>query len=337
MSKITLATVGSLTQNPTTAQQVINNNYSIIQTAFDNTLSRDDTQPDQMVGNLDMNNNQILNLPPPSTASAPLRLADATLLNGSGTLVTGVPAGGTTGQALTKNTASNYDTGWSTINPIPAGGTTGQVLTKNSNTDYDTSWQTPGAIPIWSTGDAKITLKTTADTGWILCNDGTIGDASSGGTTRANADTSALFTLLWNLPVGLTVSGGRGASASADFAAHKNIVVPLVLGRALAGAGAGSGLTNRVLASSTGFESYATTLVTANLPPYTPAGSISVTHDAARENNASSTPGGGSVVNSPQNATITATFTGTAQGGTSTPFNTSAIPPITYFNIMIKL
>lgn len=26
---------------------------------------------------------------------------------------------------------------------VPAGGTTGQVLTKNSNTNFDTSWQTP--------------------------------------------------------------------------------------------------------------------------------------------------------------------------------------------------
>ena len=30
---------------------------------------------------------------------------------------------------------------------VPAGGTTGQVLKKNSDTDYDTSWQAPGAAP----------------------------------------------------------------------------------------------------------------------------------------------------------------------------------------------
>ena len=49
-----------------------------------------------------------------------------------------------------------------------------------------------------STGDGKITLKTTADPGWIMCNDGTIGSATSGSSTRANADTQALFTLLFN-------------------------------------------------------------------------------------------------------------------------------------------
>ena len=48
----------------------------------------------------------------------------------------------------------------------------------------------------FTTGDVKTTLKTTADAGWVMMNDGTIGDASSGGTTRANADTQALFGLL---------------------------------------------------------------------------------------------------------------------------------------------
>jgi hypothetical protein len=40
----------------------------------------------------------------------------------------------------------------------------------------------------FSTGDAKITLKTTADPGWLIMNDGTIGSASSGATYQnANA------------------------------------------------------------------------------------------------------------------------------------------------------
>lgn len=29
---------------------------------------------------------------------------------------------------------------------VPAGGTTGQVLAKNSNTDYDTTWVTGGGL-----------------------------------------------------------------------------------------------------------------------------------------------------------------------------------------------
>lgn len=94
----------------------------------------------------------------------------------------------------------------------------------------------------FSTGDVKLTLKTVADAGWVLMNDGTIGDASSGATTRANADTSALFTLLWSNTANTDcpVSGGRGASASADFAAHKTMQLPRALGRALACYGSGS-------------------------------------------------------------------------------------------------
>ena len=61
MSKITLSSVGSIQQNPTTAQTEINSNFSTIQTAFDNTLSRDGTSPNTMGANIDMNGFQILN------------------------------------------------------------------------------------------------------------------------------------------------------------------------------------------------------------------------------------------------------------------------------------
>lgn len=109
---------------------------------------------------------------------------------------------------------------------------------------------------VWSTGDCKVTIKTAADAGWVLFNDGTIGDASSGATTRANSDTLALFTLLWTntADADCAVSSGRGASAAEDFAAHKTIALPKALGRALAVAGAGSGLTSRALASALGSE-----------------------------------------------------------------------------------
>jgi len=108
----------------------------------------------------------------------------------------------------------------------------------------------------WSTGDVKLTMKTAADAGWVLCNDGTIGDASSGGTTRANADCQALFTLLWTnvSNTWAPVSGGRGGSAAADWAAHKTISLTKTLGRALAISGAGSGLSARALGQTTGAE-----------------------------------------------------------------------------------
>ena len=68
-----------------------------------------------------------------------------------------------------------------------------------------------------------------APAGWVRALGNTIGDASSNATERANADTSALFTLIWtqfdNTLRPIVDSAGapstRGASAAADFAAHK--------------------------------------------------------------------------------------------------------------------
>ena len=55
-----------------------------------------------------------------------------------------IPAGGSSGQVLTKSSGTDYDMGWSSpAGGIPSGGTTGQVLTKNSGTDYDVGWTTP--------------------------------------------------------------------------------------------------------------------------------------------------------------------------------------------------
>jgi hypothetical protein len=65
MSKITLNNVSPTGSNTTNAT-AINTNNSIIQTAFDNTLSRDGTSPNTMGSNLDMNGFAILNVAPSS-------------------------------------------------------------------------------------------------------------------------------------------------------------------------------------------------------------------------------------------------------------------------------
>lgn len=94
MSKITLNSVSDLTQS-TTAQTTINANSSTVQTAFDNTLSRDGTSPNQMGASLDMNSNQIINLPVPSTQNSPARLIDVV---SNPTIV--VPGTGTSGHVV---------------------------------------------------------------------------------------------------------------------------------------------------------------------------------------------------------------------------------------------
>lgn len=70
--KITLAAVGSLT-NTTTARNTINSNFSVLQTASNNTLSRNGATPNQMASTLDMNSNKVINLPQALSPTEPIR------------------------------------------------------------------------------------------------------------------------------------------------------------------------------------------------------------------------------------------------------------------------
>lgn len=88
---------------------------------------------------------------------------------------------------------------------------------------------------IASTGDLKWSYGTQVITGWVRMNGRTIGSATSGASERANSDTQALFQYLWSADPNLAVSGGRGASSSADFSANKTIALPDLRGRVIAG------------------------------------------------------------------------------------------------------
>lgn len=111
MTKITLNSVGDLT-NTTTSAANINANSSTIQTAFENTLSRDGTSPNQMNSNFDMNSHRIVNLPVGVGSDEPVTVGtfNAAVI-GEGNM----PVGGSTGQALIKESNTDYDTGWSNI------------------------------------------------------------------------------------------------------------------------------------------------------------------------------------------------------------------------------
>lgn len=93
--------------------------------------------------------------------------------------------------------------------------------------DPTTVLQTGWIQPIYGTGNI---------TGFVRANGRTIGNGASGASERANADTSALFTFLYNADANLVVApAGRGVSAAADYAANKTIALPDWRGRALAG------------------------------------------------------------------------------------------------------
>jgi hypothetical protein len=157
--------------------------------------------------------------------------------------------------------------------------------------DPTTLLQTGQLVPMYGTGPI---------TGFVRANGRTIGNASSGASERAFADTQNLFTFLYQQDTNLVVSpGGRGASAAADYAANKTIILPDWRGRALAGlddmgnTAAGRltstyfGTAATVLGAAAGSEN--TTLALAQLPTgITATGTFNSTIGALISN-----PGGG--------------------------------------------
>jgi microcystin-dependent protein len=134
---------------------------------------------------------------------------------------------------------------------------------------------------LYATGDMIDTFAVTARSGFVMASGRTIGNAVSIATERANADTSALFMLLWSsmsnteAPV---LPSGRGASALADFTANKTIGLPDLRGRVAVGkdnmggtaanrmTAGGSGVAGTTLGTSGGGETLV--LITANLPAH---------------------------------------------------------------------
>lgn len=158
--KITLNDVGSLI-DATTAKNTINNNSDTIEAAFDNTLSRDGTSPNQMEDDFDMNSFRILNLPAPVNASEPLRYQDLSNFVGGGT-VTNIPPGGNTNDVLTKASNTNYDVDWSSAaSEVSAGtniavtGASPATVSTIPNPNFATSITTPSLVLNGTTLNSK--------------------------------------------------------------------------------------------------------------------------------------------------------------------------------------
>jgi hypothetical protein len=138
---------------------------------------------------------------------------------------------------------------------------------------------------ILGTGDIKARYGTGALVGFVRTNGLSIGNATSGATERANADTQNLFIYLYNADPNLSVSGGRTGIALNDYNANKTIALPDWRGRAMAGlddmgsTAAGRltatyfGTAATALGASGGSQTGALTSVN-QFPPYTPSGGL---------------------------------------------------------------
>ena len=172
--------------------------------------------------------------------------------------------------------------------------------------------------------DPTSTAAKPALNGWVPMNDGTIGNVGSAATTRANKDTFQLYKTLWD-GVSNTfapVSTGRGATAIADFIANKTLTLTRTLGRALAGAGHGAGLTDRALGEFTGNETK-TFVGGTNMPAVVPVGSSTAfaTQLVSQSSTTVSVPGGAPPL--------------TWSGGSQQPFE--IMQPTSFMHVFIKL
>jgi hypothetical protein len=197
--------------------------------------------------------------------------------------------------------------------------------------DYLTNDQIDAVINAPRCGDIKISLNDFQPYGWVICNDGTIGNPSSNATTRANFDTFALFDKIWQTFVSnqtlapmfnsASTPVAYGASSIADYEANNQISLTKVLGRALASQGQ----------PSSGGQSISWPIGTAQgeeLHSLTGAENGPHTHNVI----------GGGIVGSGQvlfNSNHTDLTSVTTSSGSGTGHNT--IQPTAYFNVFIKL
>ena len=165
----------------------------------------------------------------------------------------------------------------------PAGGTGGGGTTVDPSTIY----QTGDIKPRYGVG-----VHPGATPGWVRMNGLTIGSSTSGASMPEGArpECLALFQYLWNTDPNLAVTPTRGASASSDWTANKQIATPDWRGYAL---GALDDMGNSAVGRYGGWFPNATTLgavagvggvtlTAANLPAHNHSGNTgteSATHN----------------------------------------------------------
>lgn len=193
--------------------------------------------------------------------------------------------------------------------------------------DYQSYDSIDSIISHARTGQVKIGFD--CEFGWVPANDGTIGNASSGATTRANIDTFPLYNLIWNgvSDMYAPVIGGRGSSAILDFTADKQLTLTAVMGRALCGAGTGSGLSARQTGQNFGVENQAISVP--NLPAHSHPAVNSGTF-VCEQGETAFTLSYGTSVDYQVNPVF---FTGNT--GNGVPMN--IVPPSIFLNIYFKL
>lgn len=411
MPKLILSDITNISGQESNALATLNQNWDRIETALENTFSRDGTSPNTLQTDIDLNENDILNGgnadfaslsingvaisgaddianvgpagPVPELAVVAdgsrrvlkvqsfIEDADAhigeyigsggyTATIGSATDIRGASGAGT-GDLLAANNLSdvaNTTTAFSNIKKPATDTVTGVVELAT----FAEAIAGSGDVVINATvikqiidmvspvGQVGAFLKaSTAPTYWLILNGNSIGNAFSGATALASADTYTLYAILWDnfgngeLTIQTSAGAGttRGVSALADYNANKRMPLPDYRGVFLRGLDLSRGVdTGRVIGSlqQDDFEAHTHTGTTSS------NGSHNHTTTAARETNYTadfssllhSNNSEGNYANDGTRTSSTAsdhshTFTTASSGGTETrPINQAVMYCVRY-------
>lgn len=245
MTSIVLNNVNNL-QSTTTAQNTINSNNTSIVAAVNASLAKDGSDS-KMSGVLDLNSNQVINLPNPATADSPLRLQDLNSFVGGGT-VTNIPSGGTAGQVLIKNSNNNFDVGWSSNPDVvgPSSSSVGNVVSWNNTTGTQIADSGLAVTNIVTPSSTNVFTNKTLDTagaGNVLKINGTQVSAVTGTGSVVLATSPSLTTPNLDTPSSLTLTNATGLPISTGVSGLGTGVATL-LGGASSGTGGPAGTTS---------------------------------------------------------------------------------------------
>jgi hypothetical protein len=247
---VTLADISNA-QQITSAATALNSNATIITDAFEGVLSTSNTSiPNSMNTNLDMNSNQIINLPAPASLNSPARLVDVT-----GTPTISVPPVGTSGATVPLLNANNT---WSGIQTYGVGD-----FVSNSATQ---SFPASGLI-VGTTDTQTLTNKTlTAPVIGTITNTGTLTLPTSTDTLVGRATTDTLTNKTLTSPTitspTVTGSGSIGGSTSINTTGTAATGALTVTGAASVSGLLNTGGFSRVSSNQT----YTSNAVLANVP-----------------------------------------------------------------------
>lgn len=291
-----------ITLTPVTSNNnfsTVNDNYTRIDTALQDALSRSGNGPNQMAADLDMNSNDVLNVGTigainvNSSGTIAAHNITADSLDSVNILVDGVDihtfAGkGDPGPPGTPGTNGAPGTNGTNGVGVPVGGGSGQLLAKNSATDYDTHWITAsgsGTVTSVTSADVNATVATTTTTPVItivsapkLQTARTIAGVSFDGTTNISLNTNAItngagYTTNTGTVTTATVATANGFAGSVATA---TTTPAITISTTVTGVIKGNGTGFSAATAGTDFSIGTSALITGILKSTTTTGALSI-------------------------------------------------------------